>query len=374
METWRTLLSTSPTNSRDVRRLDGRELASVQTHRVGRLATADERGRPSVVPICYAVIQRHGMPEIVSVLDEKPKRVDDSSLRRVRNIAAQPAVAIVIDDYDENWDRLAFVQIKGTATLIQPGEDGHAEAIAALREKYPQYETMAIETRPLIRVSELTATSWWAGGHGNDNPPRSPQLDTVIRGRRSVRAFTSDPVPRHIIELAVEAAGWAPSPHGRQPWRFVVLESAERKLKLTEAMAATWQAQLELDGQDAVIVETRLRKSRERLLTAPVLLIACLYLEDLDDYPDPMRQEAEATMAVQSIGAAIQNLLLSVYASGYDAGWMCAPLFCPEVVADALDLDAVLIPHALVPIGRAAKDPTRRPRLPTAELIAAWFK
>ncbi|HEV2109610.1 MAG TPA: TIGR03668 family PPOX class F420-dependent oxidoreductase [Thermomicrobiales bacterium] len=356
------------------RRPTEQELAFVHERRVGHLATADAQGRPSVVPICYAVVERGGAPEIVSVLDEKPKRVDDLALRRVRNIVAQPAVALVIDDYDEDWQRLAFVQIKGEAALVQPGGAGHDQAIAALRKKYPQYAAMAIESRPVIRMTDLTATSWRAGGPDAETIPngRLLELESVIRGRRSVRAFTGEPVPRAVIERAIEAAGWAPSPHGRQPWRFAVVESADRKLTLTNAMAATWQEQLELDGQDTEIVQTRLRKSRERLLTAPILLVPCLYLEGLDDYPDPGRQEAEATMAVQSIGAAIQNLLLMIHASGYDAGWMCAPLFCPDVVRDALGLDAALIPHALITVGRAAKDPIRRPRLPLDDLIVSW--
>ena len=349
------------------------DLAFVREHRVGHLATADGRGQPSVVPICYALIERNGRPELVSVLDEKPKRVTDGALRRVRNIAAQPAVAVVIDDYDEDWNRLAFVQLKGTARLVEPAGDGHAEAIAALRQKYPQYEAMTIHERPLIRVADLTAISWRAGDTARSISPAMRHLDTIIRGRRSVRAFTTDPVPREIVETAIEAAGWAPSPHGRQPWRFAVVESADCKQTLTEAMAATWQEQLELDGQDAPIVQIRLRKSRERLLTAPILVIPCLYLEDLDDYPDPLRQDAEVTMAIQSLGAAIQNLLLSIHATGYDGGWMCAPLFCPDVVRDALELDPTLIPHALITIGRAAKDPVRRSRLAPDELIAAWF-
>ncbi|MEA2511867.1 MAG: hypothetical protein QOJ59_1354, partial [Thermomicrobiales bacterium] len=110
----------------------------------------------------------------------------------------------------------------------------------------------------------------------------------------------------------------------------------------------------------------------ERLLTAPVLVVPCLYLADLDVYPDLDRQAAETTMAIQSLGAAIQNLLLATYAAGLDGGWMCAPLFCPDVVRDTLGLDAELIPHALVPIGYAAKDPVRRDRLPLDRLIVSW--
>jgi F420 biosynthesis protein FbiB-like protein len=137
-------------------------------------------------------------------------------------------------------------------------------------------------------------------------------------------------------------------------------------------MAATWRAQLRLDGQDETIVEARLRKSRDRLQRAPVLIIPCLYLEGLDAYPDADRQQAEKTMAIQSLGAAVQNLLLSLYAAGVDGGWMCAPLFCPDVVQAALGLEPTLDPHALIAVGYAASDPMRRPRLPMDELIIDW--
>lgn len=197
-------------------------------------------------------------------------------------------------------------------------------------------------------------------------------LAAVIRGRRSVRAFLSEPVPNEVVRTAIELAGWAPSPHGRQPWRFAVVQNPERRAGLAQAMAATWDEQLRLDGQDEAIVRIRLEKSKRRLIEAPVLVIPCLYLADLDVYPDADRQEAERIMAIQSIGAAIQNFLLSIYADGYDAGWMCAPLFCPDLVRDYLGLDDSLIPHAMLPVGKAAKDPVRRPRMPVDALIAQW--
>lgn len=197
-------------------------------------------------------------------------------------------------------------------------------------------------------------------------------LAVVIRGRRSVRSFLPEPVPNEVVRTAIELAGWAPSPHGRQPWRFAVVQNPERRAGLAQAMAATWDEQLRLDGQDEAIVRIRLEKSKRRLIEAPVLVIPCLYLADLDVYPDADRQEAERIMAIQSIGAAIQNFLLSIYADGYDAGWMCAPLFCPDLVRDYLGLDDSLIPHAMLPVGKAAKDPVRRPRMPVDALIAQW--
>jgi PPOX class probable F420-dependent enzyme len=348
------------------------EIAFVRDRRVGRLATVDATGSPSAVPICYALIEHGGRPVIVSALDEKPKSVAVDRLQRVKNIRANPAVSLVIDDYSDDWQRLGFVQIHGDARLVQPHDNSFDAAIAALRRKYVQYQCMAIETRPVIWIEPRSASSW-RGGTGNDQAlPRPPDLTGIIQGRRSVRAFQTTPVPRGVIERAIQAAGWAPSPHGRQPWRFAIVESAARRVALADAMADTWRTQLELDGQDADIVQRRLDKSRDRLLTAPLLVVVCLYLSDLDPYPDPERRTAETTMAIQSLGAAVQNVLLSIYAEGLDAGWMCAPLFCPDIVRETLGLEEALIPHALIPVGYAAKDPVRRDRLPLDRLIVDW--
>ena len=200
-------------------------------------------------------------------------------------------------------------------------------------------------------------------------PRRTDSLATLMRGRRSVRAFTERPVEREQIEQVLEAARWAPSPHGRQPWRFVVVTGLETKERLAERMGETWRHNLEMDGQETRVVEIRQEKSRQRILNAPVILIPCLYLEDLDRYPDAQRQADETTMAIQSLGAAIQNMLLMAYDLGLDAGWMCAPLFCPEVVCDTLSLDKRLIPQAMITVGYAAADPKRRPRLPLSGLV-----
>ncbi len=201
---------------------------------------------------------------------------------------------------------------------------------------------------------------------------RSQDLWTVIRERSSVRAFSTAPIPPEAIRRAIEAAGWAPSPHGTQPWRFAVVESREERFRLAEAMAETWREQLRLDGQDAETVERRLVRSKERLERAPILVVMCLYLGDTDSYPDAGRQDAENIMAIQSLGAAAQNFLLALHAAGLDAGWMCAPLFCPGVVRDSLWLAPTLEPHALFPVGRAAAPPRRRPRKPVDALIVSW--
>jgi F420 biosynthesis protein FbiB-like protein len=197
-------------------------------------------------------------------------------------------------------------------------------------------------------------------------------LADIIRSRHSVRRYHQQPVPRELIEQVLEAARWAPSPHGRLPWRFAVLTQPALRSRLADAMGDEWRRQLAMDGQDAATIELRRRKSHERILRAPVIVVPCLYLADLDVYPDADRNAAEATMAIQSLGCAIQNMLLMAYSLGLDGGWMCAPLFCPDVVGGALDLDPALTPHALITLGYAAADPVRKDRLPLEQLVVRF--
>lgn len=196
---------------------------------------------------------------------------------------------------------------------------------------------------------------------------------TLVQTRRTVRSFRPDPPPRAAIEQIILAASWAPSPHGRQPWRFVVVESLERKQLLAQAMGSAWRHHLALDGLDPATIEVRLQRSQERVLNAPVIIVPCLYLNDLDIYPDAERQAAETTMAIQSLGCAVQNMLLAAFALGLAAGWMCAPLFAPAAVRTALALADDLHPQALIPIGYLAHEPKRRPRRPLHELIVQWL-
>jgi coenzyme F420-0:L-glutamate ligase/coenzyme F420-1:gamma-L-glutamate ligase len=354
--------------------LTGNELAFVSAQRSARLATSDAEGHPYVVPVCFA----YDGERFYTPLDEKPKRADVGALRRVRNIRARGEAALLVDRYDDDWSRLGWVLAHGRAELLLPGQERHAVALRLLRERYPQYRVMALEGLPVIALTPEHVTSWGPALSARDaadpwmQPGRGLDFVPLARGRRSVRVFQPRPVPRVALETMLEAARWAPSPHGRQPWRFVVLTREEPKRLLAEAMGAEWQRTLEMDGEAPEIVAERLVRSRERIQHAPALVLACLYLADLDTYPDADRQHAEEVMAIQSLGAAIQNMLLAAYSQGLDTGWMCAPLFCPDAVRAALALDTALIPHALLPVGYAAQDPKRRPRLPLAELVVRF--
>jgi PPOX class probable F420-dependent enzyme len=346
--------------------LTAEETPFLVRQRVARLATADAAGEPHAVPVCFA----YTPGAVYIALDEKPKDVPPDRLKRVRNILENPHVALVADRYDEDWRLLAFILLRGRAELLEPGLEEHRVAVRLLRGKYHQYGRMRIEENPVIAVRPQRVTSWGALRSPAGEP--AAVLDAV-RGRRSVRRYLSREVPAEYVERVLEAARWAPSPHGTQPWRFAVVRREEMKLRLAEAMGDEWRRNLKMDGQSAGVVERRLEGSRRRLLDAPVLVLLCLYLEDLDAYPDPERQESETTMAVQSLGAAAQNALLAAYECGLDAGWMCAPLFCPEKVVEALDLGPKLVPHALLTLGYAEGDPPkRRGRRPLDELIVYW--
>lgn len=316
-----------------------------------------------MIPVCFA----HAPGHIFIALDEKPKDVPPKRLKRVRNILENPSVSLVADRYIEDWSRLAFVMVRGRARLLEQDTDEHAAAVRLLRGKYHQYETMRLQDNPVIAIEIENAASW---GALDALEPEDPSVLDTIRERRSVRRYLPKAVPESAVNAVLEAARWAPSPHGRQPWRFAILTKDETKTRLADAMGEEWRSNLQMDGQDVEIVEKRLEGSRRRLLDAPALLLLCLYLEDLDAYPDPERQRNETTMAVQSLGAAAQNALLTAYDQGLDAGWMCAPLFVPQKVSEALGLDSKLIPHALLTLGYAEGDPPkRRLRRPLDDLI-----
>ncbi|MBX0329703.1 TIGR03668 family PPOX class F420-dependent oxidoreductase [Oscillochloris sp. ZM17-4] len=129
----------------------------LQTARVARLATVDDQGQPHVLPIVFAYDGRR----LYTPLDGKPKQVALDRLQRVKNIAANDQVAVVVDHYDEDWQQLAWVQLRGRAAVIMAGEDYDA-GIALLQRKYPQYTAMPLDGHPLIVVQVARLRSWRA--------------------------------------------------------------------------------------------------------------------------------------------------------------------------------------------------------------------
>jgi PPOX class probable F420-dependent enzyme len=135
--------------------LPPREGGFVERQRVGRLATADARGAPHVVPVCFALSGE----TLYVTIDEKPKRDDAARLKRLRNIAENPSVAIVFDRYDEDWSRLGWVMLRGRAEILEHGTE-HDAAQTLLRARYPQLDKMRIAQLPVIAMRIARATSW----------------------------------------------------------------------------------------------------------------------------------------------------------------------------------------------------------------------
>jgi F420 biosynthesis protein FbiB-like protein len=185
-----------------------------------------------------------------------------------------------------------------------------------------------------------------------------------VEARRSIRAFDARPVPRVELDALIEAACLAPAPHHSRPWRFVVVDTGAGKHALATGMGERWRADLVRDGVDAARVDELVGTSYRKLTDAPALVVGCLTWDGLDRYPDEKRQRAEWGMALLSLGAAVENLMLTAADRGLASCWVAAPIFCPEEARDALELPADWLPHALVMVGHPDRSYTGRARPP----------
>ena len=133
--------------------------AFLDAHAVAHLATAGADGAPHVVPLCYARIA----DRLYFVADDKPKRRGPRALKRLANIAANPRVALVVDDYDADWNRLAYLLLHLEATVVDQ-EAEYDAALAALRQRYPQYTAMPLrrDTHPIVRMTPRRWHLWRA--------------------------------------------------------------------------------------------------------------------------------------------------------------------------------------------------------------------
>lgn len=176
-------------------------------------------------------------------------------------------------------------------------------------------------------------------------------LASIIAGRRSIRRYRHLPIHSELIDALLNAAIMAPSAHNRQPWRFrIVIDDAE-KTRLAEAMGKRLKQDRLADGDAADIVDADVGRSYARISQAPALIIICLSMQDMDQYPDADRSKAEYLMAVQSVAMAGQNLLLAAHAAGLGACWLCAPLFCQKSVIEVLGLPQDWQPQGMITLG-----------------------
>lgn len=137
--------------------LNRKELAFIRAARVAHLATADRKGQPHVIPICFVFDGK----QFFSPIDEKPKRAAPLKLKRIQNIQQNPQVALVIDRYDDDWRKLAYVLIFAKAKILLTGKK-HQQVVKLLRRKYSQYRRMEIDKRPILAITPERIASWSA--------------------------------------------------------------------------------------------------------------------------------------------------------------------------------------------------------------------
>jgi coenzyme F420-0:L-glutamate ligase / coenzyme F420-1:gamma-L-glutamate ligase len=198
-------------------------------------------------------------------------------------------------------------------------------------------------------------------------------VPAFLEARRSIRAFRDRPVPRDLLDGLVTAACLAPAPHHARPWRFAVVDGAAAKQALAEGMGERWRRDLSGDSVAPERVDALVSASRRKLTGAPALVLGCLTWEGLDRYPDDARRRAEWGMALLSLGAAVENLMLAAADVGLASCWVAAPIFCPKEARDALALAEEWLPHALVMVGWPDPSYTGRARPPVAlDELRTW--
>jgi coenzyme F420-0:L-glutamate ligase/coenzyme F420-1:gamma-L-glutamate ligase len=189
------------------------------------------------------------------------------------------------------------------------------------------------------------------------------ELHRFLRSRRSVRRFRPDHLPASVIERLLETAIRAPSAHNLQPWRFVVLQNAEARTRLGEALTDKMRTDMTAEGAPNDEIEARVTRSQRRLEQAPSAILFCCDVGAVrKDDPE------EHAMAMQSVAAAGLQLMLAAHAEGLGSNWICWPLYAPETTRAALSLPETWQPQALFFIGYPDEVPQAKKLKPLEEI------
>jgi coenzyme F420-0:L-glutamate ligase / coenzyme F420-1:gamma-L-glutamate ligase len=238
-----------------------------------------------------------------------------------------------------------------------------ADEIAGAADLIKQ-KTTGVPVAIVRGVPELVTDSAGPGAAAIIRPPGEDMFRLgaadVLTARRTVRDFTAARVPREAVRRAIAAAITAPAPHHSQPWRFVVVESADARTRLLDDMLAAWNADLTADGFTPEQISRRVRRG-EPLRKAPLIIVPCLVADAAHTYPDARRNASERAMFLVAMGAAIENLLVSLAVDGLGSCWISSTLFCREVAVQALGLPHDFEPMGAIGVGYAAAPAADRP-------------
>jgi len=344
-----------------------------------RGATTIAQTRHGLVLAAAGVDESNTMPGTVVLLPEDP----DESARRLRKaLHGRTGVTvgvIVTDTMGRPWRAGQTDNAVGAAGVV-PVRDYRGETdtfgnilevtVAAVADEIAAAADLVkgkSRQVPVAVVRGLARLVTEQDGPGARALIRAAEEDMFRLGsadvplaRRTVRAFTPEPVDAGVVRRAVATALTAPAPHHSEPWRFVILESAAARAALLDAMREAWIGDLRRDGFSEEQIGRRIRRG-EPLRAAPLIIVPCLVTDAAHEYPDERRSAAEQAMFTVSMGAAVQNLLIALAVDGLGSAWISSTLFCADVAIRAMDLPAGWRPMGAIAVGRPAEQARPRP-------------